>query len=205
MLTNKEDGWKWEGDPTGVFTVKSLRVIIDNLMNSPFAGFCFWNKWLPSRVNCFVWRLLQNHIPIKPNLASRGIIMLSEDCSICSDNIESIYHLFHSCPAVHEVWIWFLKWCNIRIGSHSSLEQLVFNVIENGANAKQKLLLEAAVGCLFWCIWKASNYWVFNNRSFSAAKVIEDLQISLFIWLKYKGKYNSLLWSLWRCNPLNLL
>ncbi|KAJ9548692.1 hypothetical protein OSB04_021235 [Centaurea solstitialis] len=30
-LTEKEDSWRWEGDPSGIFSVNSLRVLIDNV------------------------------------------------------------------------------------------------------------------------------------------------------------------------------
>ena len=46
-----DEGWRWEGDPSGIFSVNSLRRILDNLTNSPFAGLPYWNKWIPPGVN----------------------------------------------------------------------------------------------------------------------------------------------------------
>ena len=46
-LTDREDSWCWEGDPSGGFSVRSLRLIIDNISNTPFAGLNFWNSGSP--------------------------------------------------------------------------------------------------------------------------------------------------------------
>ena len=82
-FTEKDDVWRWEGDPSGTFSVKSLRIIINNMLNSPFGGLCFWNDWLPSRVNCFIWRALLKQIPTRTKLRSRGINIPSDLCPFC--------------------------------------------------------------------------------------------------------------------------
>lgn len=33
-----------------------------------------WNCYVPAKVTTFVWKLLQNRIPTKDNLAQRGVI-----------------------------------------------------------------------------------------------------------------------------------
>ena len=118
--------YTWKGDPSGIFSVKSLRLILDNVINSPFAGAHYWNKWLPPRVNCFVWRLLLNRIPTRVNLHSRGLNIPSEVCPLCVSNVETVEHLFLSCPAIKKVWDWFHKWCNLHMVQYNSLEQLIF-------------------------------------------------------------------------------
>ena len=44
VLRDGDDSWNWEGDPSGAYTVKSLRAIIDNLTFSLGNYICFWNK-----------------------------------------------------------------------------------------------------------------------------------------------------------------
>ncbi|KAJ9544053.1 hypothetical protein OSB04_023760 [Centaurea solstitialis] len=164
------DSWKWEGDPSGVFLVKSLRSIIDNISNSPFAGQVFWNKWLPPRVNCFIWRVCLVRIPTKSNLRSRGIPIPSDVCSLYDNGAESVEHLFYSCPVTLSIWRWLIDWCNIQLASHNSLEQLLFNLVDSASSKKAKFFMEAALGCVLWCIWKARNDRVFNDPTLRVVK-----------------------------------
>ena len=93
-FTDRDGAWKWVGDVNGHFTVKSLRMIIDNIVNSPHAGICFWNDWLPPRVNCFIWRSLLKRLPTRLNLRSRGVILPVDTCPLCERAGESIEHFF---------------------------------------------------------------------------------------------------------------
>ncbi|KAJ9556523.1 hypothetical protein OSB04_011137 [Centaurea solstitialis] len=62
--SEKSDTWRWEGDPSGSFSVKSLRIIIDNVLNSPFAGPTSWSKRLPPPAKT-IWSWLFNWCEIK--------------------------------------------------------------------------------------------------------------------------------------------
>ncbi|KAJ9549852.1 hypothetical protein OSB04_022395 [Centaurea solstitialis] len=187
-LSNSEDSWIWEGDPSGIFSVRSLRNIIDNVSNSPFAGITFWNKWLPPRVNCFVWRLLKKRIPTKPNLMTRGINLPSDLCPLCNMEKETEVHLFFSCPKVIDVWIWVSNWCGVELGHINSLDQLIFNLLDGSNSDRKRRFSEAVAGTTLWLIWKFRNNLVFNHKSFSASIVATEVQASLFTWLKYRAK-----------------
>ena len=204
-VSQSEDSWKWEGDPSGVFSVKSLRIIIENVSNSPFAGTLFWNKWIPPRVNCFVWRLLLNRIPTKLNLIVRGINLPSDSCPLCNSERETEVHLFYLCPVFLEIWKWVSNWCGIKVGHFNSLEQLYFNVLDGGGSPRKQRFLEVVVGTVFWLICKSRNDAVFNRKFFSASLAVSELQVVLFTWFKYRAKWKVLDWSLWCCNRISLL
>ncbi|KAJ9555276.1 hypothetical protein OSB04_009890 [Centaurea solstitialis] len=144
-LSDKEDKWNWEGDDSGVFSVKSLRLFLDNVLNSPFAGFRCWNNWLPPKVNCFVWRLLLNRIPTRSNLRSRGISLSLDACPLCLVEEETVEHLFHSCTVVSDVWKWFCKWCKLSMEQHTSLDHLISSLIDHGTSDKGKKFIHG--GC----------------------------------------------------------
>ena len=203
-LVPSDDGWRWEGDPNGEFTVKSLRSIIDNLTYSPSSIVFFWNKWLPSKVNCFVWRLLLNRIPTRSNLCARGIALPSELCPVCGVVEESVDHLFYSCPLVKEIWKWMASWCNIELGHYASLELAITGFLECGKSKKQSTFLEAATDSMLWSIWKARNNMVFNNQRFLVSAAVIEIQANLYTWVKYRGNCQDLVWPTWCCNPISL-
>ncbi|KAJ9553756.1 hypothetical protein OSB04_017801 [Centaurea solstitialis] len=200
-LDDDEDTWRWEGDPSGSFSVNSFRSIIDLLSIPSNSNRRFWNKWLPPRVNCFIWRLFLNRIPTRSNLSSRGVTLSSTTCPLCHGEEEKEDHLFYACPMVKIVWNWFLEWVGITEGVHTTLDQLIHNILEAANSKKRKRFLEAAVGSLLWFVWKARNNVVFNGRQFSTHMIANEIQATLFTWVKYGSKCIPLGWSLWCCNP----
>ena len=179
-------------------------MIIDNIVNSPHAGMCFWNDWLPPRVNCFIWRSLLKRLPTRLNLRSRGVILPVDTCPLCERVGESIEHLFLFCPCVQEIWKWFSKWCDLSMGQFISLDQLLFAMVDQGKTKRKRKFLEAAIGCILWFVWKARNNVIFNGKRFSVPWVLDETQASLFTWIKYRSNCNSFSWPIWCCNPLSL-
>ena len=123
-------------------------------------------------------------------------------CPLCNRQQENEDHLFYSCTVVNEVWVWLLRWCNINFDQQPSIDQFLFTLMDIGKSKKQRKFLEAVVGCSLWFIWKARNNLVFNGKPFSTAIVTEEIQSSLFTWLKYRARCKSLFWSMWCGSPL---
>lgn len=57
-----------------------------------------WFGLIPPKVEIFVWQLLHGRLPVRSNLAARGII---DDgyisCPFCGVNEESVKHIFFDC------------------------------------------------------------------------------------------------------------
>lgn len=49
-----------------------------------------------SKVNVFVWKMLQNKIPSKDNLFKRGVFFNNADlcCKVCDGVLEDVWHIF---------------------------------------------------------------------------------------------------------------
>lgn len=71
ILSRKANSWEWKAkaDESNIFSVKSLRDLVDNNLDihNHMVDF-LWVNWVPIKVNCFVWRLLCNKIPVACNL-----------------------------------------------------------------------------------------------------------------------------------------
>ena len=89
---------------------------------------------------------------------------------------------------------WLTNLLSIDMGLHYSLDQLLDNLFECGRTKKKRKLLEAAAGCLLWCVRKARNNVVFNGQSFSVQLVGAEVQATLFTWVKFRANCN-VLWS----------
>nr|GEW61600.1 reverse transcriptase domain, reverse transcriptase zinc-binding domain protein [Tanacetum cinerariifolium] len=75
-LNDSEDAWVWSiGTP--FFTVKSARGQIDNGFLPDGGLETRWNRFLPNKINIFIWRTLRDRLPSRWNLNRKGIDVAS--------------------------------------------------------------------------------------------------------------------------------
>lgn len=103
-FTHEDDSWEWIIGDNGKFSVKSLRQALDISKKYSIPKTLKWNSWIPCRVNCFSWRLVQYKIPLKVNLSNRGIRVADVNCSICGIEAEVVDHTFVSCDFAKKIW-----------------------------------------------------------------------------------------------------
>lgn len=75
-LKYENDRWLWLDGRNGEFTVKALRHLVIACCEFQKSSFK-WISWIPLKINCFVWRMFQNRIPLLVNLAARNVAVSS--------------------------------------------------------------------------------------------------------------------------------
>lgn len=111
-LSGVDDKWRRLGDSSGEFSAKSLRTIITDRVEANIDYDFSWISWVSLKVNCFVWRLLKNKIPLMVNLSRRGIHVSSSTCCFYNQKDEDIDHMFFSCEYAAVVWNWLSSWAS---------------------------------------------------------------------------------------------
>lgn len=117
---NSEDWPAWHFNPKGVFTVKSAYKLAvsrrehekardasgsndSDLSQRRFDWKKIWRLPLPNKVKMFIWRVAHNSLPVRRNIARRG--MKGETiCPMCCRLDEDCGNLFFKCQGVKEVW-----------------------------------------------------------------------------------------------------
>nr|GFA62511.1 RNA-directed DNA polymerase, eukaryota [Tanacetum cinerariifolium] len=99
-----EDTCTWVLSNDGTFSVKSARCLIDSKLLPSIPTPTVWDKFLPRKVNIFLWRLSLDRLPHRLNLSSCGLDIPTISCSSCNGNVESIDHVFFECDLVKEIW-----------------------------------------------------------------------------------------------------
>jgi hypothetical protein len=63
----------------------------------------------------FSWKVLQDRIPTKINLARRNVLQPGANLNraLCNDGEDSSSHIFLHCDVVFKVWDMFVRWLNI--------------------------------------------------------------------------------------------
>lgn len=67
---NGRDRWVWLGDESQNFSIKALRIILENNCSPPDLNPMSWCHWIPLKVRSIAWRARLNRIPSKVGLAA---------------------------------------------------------------------------------------------------------------------------------------
>lgn len=82
-----------------------------------------WIKFVPPKVQLFMWMVLQNALATKNDLINRGCEITSTRCSFYTTEGETITHLFLRCTYATEIWSYFLKGFNQKWDQSKDMEQ----------------------------------------------------------------------------------
>ncbi|PWA99646.1 RNA-directed DNA polymerase [Artemisia annua] len=72
VLFEQGDSWRWTLNSAS-FSVASVRYLIDSKLLDTDANATCWIRYIPMKVNIFIWRLMLNKLPSRVNLDRRGI------------------------------------------------------------------------------------------------------------------------------------
>ena len=203
FLRNRDGNWSWSLEPTGLFTVSSLRNSFDAALADSGGNLkTTWIKSAPSKTNIFIWRLQKGRLATLSNLIQRGTLVESDFCYFCNDEVETEDHVFARCQSTKRLVMDFCRWWNVPLMDFSSAsdlinlgEQLHFN------NRKLEGFL-AALFALLWCIWKARNSLAFPDGNPSVLDILGESQSTSFCWINSRKKWGrKLIWSNWVCSP----
>ncbi|XP_026416829.1 uncharacterized protein LOC113312282 [Papaver somniferum] len=175
--------WKWDEiklqqlfTPTEVTKIKEIHIPVEpeesrnNKLINEFPWKKFWRvRNIPPRIQIFVWRMLQNGLPVARNI-KKHIHGINDDCRLCDRKVECMEHLFLYCQVTQAVF--FASPLSLRIGEcpNQSVQDIILQWMEEGGDhSKLKMGI-----CVFWEIWKARNEVVFNKKKFSVQKVIQE-------------------------------
>ncbi|KAJ9546920.1 hypothetical protein OSB04_019463 [Centaurea solstitialis] len=210
FLLPKADGrgWMWSLDPSNNYTVSSLRKLIDNSILPDKDSETIWIRWIPSKVNFFLWRFLRNRLATKDNLEKRGVRIRTLDCHLCYSKEESLDHIMGDCSTSRLVsahmarWV---QWWPLNESSAHSMWTTLCNEVndEGGRRIEVKKVIGAAY---FWTMWCTRNDKVFNGVMVSDKVIFESIRFLAFDWIRNRTKFGKFLtWDLWSCNPSSVV
>lgn len=141
---------------------------------------CVWNKWVPTKINVFVWRLIQDRIPTLPNLKRRNIINQEEAdfCRLCEEKEEeSIMHLFFNCRFASQIWKLVMDWLDFQLTPDVYVKDQLTK-FANSFHEKSKEIWQIFWHGVVWHIWKARNRMIFKGDSPSQREIFEILKFN---------------------------
>lgn len=118
------DSWRWSLDDDGIFTVKALSKMVDDLCLKIDVGSqeTMWCNLVPKKVNVFAWRALKKRLSVLTELDKRGIDLDFVLCPCCKKEVETIDHCLVNCKVVASVWVKIADWWKCDAASLGSLK-----------------------------------------------------------------------------------
>ncbi|XP_076909897.1 uncharacterized protein LOC143567303 [Bidens hawaiensis] len=200
--SNSNDSWRWLGDHSRVYSVKSVR---KKLMEDRVGVGCNvvrWSRWAPIKCNIFAWRAVLNRLPTSEMLIKRNINVESTLCLLCGSGEDTIDHILSGCLVSSLVWQQISVWCRIpQIFAFSSKDIMeIHSSMDLGKREKEILHGIIIIGS--WRIWKARNLKLFEEIEVKIEDIMRDIKALGFLWLKNRSKIGDLVWDNWCRNAL---
>lgn len=207
-----EDGWRWKGSSSGIYTTKSAYDIITSggtaSSRTRELGKEFelvWNKLVPSKAAAMAWRLLWNRLPTKSNLVRRRIIQASDEakCSFCGEHEESAVHLFLDCKVATKVWSDCYSWFSTPLATHN---QVIHHFhLHSGIflGKRGRLYVVRSWICIVWVLWRWRNKVIFEGESCDVGRIVEEIKGRMWSWFSAKDLNfcSSVSFNDWIQNP----
>ncbi|KAI3463155.1 hypothetical protein Pfo_019818 [Paulownia fortunei] len=178
------DAMIWKLTPDGEFSTKSAWNLIRSSRNERQLLGDLWCNQLTPTMSIFVWRLMNNCIPVDIRLQEKEFPVVSR-CYCCLSSMESIPHLFISGGQATVVWEHFANLFNIK---HPQTENptLLFQYWKLSTPFSKPNHIRIIIPLLiFWFLWTERNNAKYRSKGFHANRVIWKIYDHLFfIWKK---------------------
>ncbi|PWA81382.1 reverse transcriptase domain, Reverse transcriptase zinc-binding domain protein [Artemisia annua] len=196
-LTNKKDDWGWNMEGHSVYSVKESKQWLLGPVNSDESYMYKWCKWIPNKCNIFMWRANMDRIPTMTALRRRNIVVGDGFCTLCGEAEETTDHIFTACSVASGVWGGISSWCKIPplfMFSFKDVFQLI-NHLDGSKTRKEVIYGLLILTC--WCLWKARNDKIFNNREANVVHIVSDVKVLGFLWYSSRFKEGKVDWKRW--------
>jgi len=117
---DKEDSWVWKDKESTVLTVKSvyhfLKQGVQGAKKEMYGD--FWRLKAQPPFHLTSWRVLEDKIASKANLAREGLCISTIMCCLCGEEEETTSHLFCTCRVAWLVWSMCYEWMRVAATNH---------------------------------------------------------------------------------------
>jgi hypothetical protein len=213
-----EDRHRWIPSSNGVFSVKCAyldlinRSAMVNLDDSVVRSLeLMWKNNVPSKISIFGWRLLLEKLPTREALFDKGIIINNNEkcCVFCSNNDESIFHVFIQCNFTTTVWHKILNWMGLNFFNSISVQQHFISfeeLIKSKANKVTKRYRHIIWLATTWCIWRWRNNIIFRHDRVNFSSLVDQIIYMSWFWFSARSRSNVVIsFDSWLINPLDCL
>jgi len=97
------DQLMWKHTASGELSLKDAYSFKKHPATKKHWAKTIWCKDIPLSKSLLAWRIMYDKLPTDDNLMARGCILPSM-CFLCSNSLETSFHLFFECPFAIRLW-----------------------------------------------------------------------------------------------------
>ncbi|GJZ60196.1 RNA-directed DNA polymerase, eukaryota [Tanacetum coccineum] len=184
----------------GCSRVKDIRSSIDSIILPSDAISTRWVKFVPIKINVFVWRARLDRLPTRVNLDRRGVTLDSVLCPVCGMATEDSSHVLFRCELASLIIRKICRWWELDSQVFSSFADWDVWFSSIRLSTKSKLLLEGVFFVAWWYIWYFRNQLIFSESPPRRSVLFDDIVARSFSWCN--NRCNVVLsWENWLKNP----
>ncbi|GKB76698.1 RNA-directed DNA polymerase, eukaryota [Tanacetum coccineum] len=200
ILSPAADRWICDLNGDGMFRVKDIRSSIDSIILPSDAISTRWVKFVPIKINVFVWRARLDRLPTRVNLDRRGVTLDSVLCPVCGMATEDSSHVLFRCELASLIIRKICRWWELDSQVFSSFADWDVWFSSIRLSTKSKLLLEGVFFVAWWYIWYFRNQLIFSESPPRRSVLFDDIVARSFSWCN--NRCNVVLsWENWLKNP----
>nr|GEV72323.1 RNA-directed DNA polymerase, eukaryota [Tanacetum cinerariifolium] len=194
------DKWFFDLNGDGMFCVKDVRCLLDDVFLPKAEVPARWIKSIPIKINIFAWKLYLDRLPTRVNLAKRNVAVASLLCHLCDSGMEDDAHSFFRCDMAKDVMVLVSRWWDLKDRRFGSFQEWLawFNSIRLGA--KSKCVLEGVFYISWWRIWNFRNLLLFEVKKPRKNVIFDDIVLRSFNWCVARD-FKTLNWDSWLQHP----
>jgi hypothetical protein len=182
------DRWIWQPDIGEGYTVcgayQLLTLQVHNVAD--VTEDLIWHRQVPLKVSILAWRLLQNRLPTKENLLTRGTIQTEANlCVTGCGKAEYAVHLFLHCHILGTLWQHVRQWIGVSGVEPLSIRDhfVQFTYYLGDSRASRSFLQLLWLLCI-WLLWNERNNRLFHNVHTTTFDLLEKVKHNSYWWLK---------------------
>lgn len=153
----------WTQQPGNEYTVRSgYRWLIEQPQNQPVTKF-IWNSLSIPKHGFIVWLMWKGRLMTRARMIQLGMSIDNGLCPVCSEELETIDHLFVSCRFAKEIWSEIWKWTGERT---TNLKPSRWSSLQYSWKWKswKRSIMFAIIHAVFYGIWQARNKLIFQGE-----------------------------------------
>ncbi|XP_071720755.1 uncharacterized protein [Rutidosis leptorrhynchoides] len=199
--------WRFTLGSNGEFSTRCAAAKFDEVIitrNNASLVPTLRNNLIPQKIGIFIWRATRGRLPVRQELDKKGIDLDSLLCPMCNNIVESVDHALVSCKAAKEVWEGVFKWCGFDLPANANLENLFVGLGSGNISDHRKRIWQAIEWVTGYSIWKNRNSKVFRNDAWASSKVINEIQVKSYEWIRNRSKDSMCEWLQWLTSPFSV-
>lgn len=143
-----------------------------------------WKSWAPPKTKLFMYLAINRRTWTAERRHRHGL-QDDDECTLCSQEPETIEHLLLHCPVAREVWWTALNF--IQMPQRFGIDDLnicdTWNRLRVRLPKQQRKGMDSLFILVSWQIWKQRNDKVFRGETASAQRISQKIKDEAKVWI----------------------